>query len=199
MHEYSVSGHPREKIIFWVAFISIALGPFLMDEVINAYTFVTGKTLSLTIAVSVVFTAIYFLFNKYLWKVKFFGKVFSFPNLSGTWVCKGSTLNSDGEIEFSWDGKVRIEQTWDKVLITLITDKSKSQSLSVVGGVCHVPTVGYKLSYSYANVPSIDQVALDRHEGFCQLTFSEDMTSAQGHYFNGQGRFTFGKMILNRE
>ena len=37
-----------------------------------------------------------------------------------------------------------------------------------------------------------------RHLGFCDLNFAKDLKSAEGEYFNGHGRNTFGVMHLTR-
>jgi hypothetical protein len=34
--------------------------------------------------------------------------------------------------------------------------------------------------------------------GFSELVFSKDLVSAEGEYFNGHGRYTFGTMHLTR-
>lgn len=199
MHEYSVIGHPREKIIFVVAFISIVFGPLVVSLVEGLYGSITGQVTSLTIAVMSIFLALYFVFNKWVWKVGIFSKIFSFPNLNGSWTCSGETLDTGGLVTYEWSGKIRIEQSWDKVLITLSTENSKSTSLSVVGGIRYIPTIGYRLSYSYENTPNVGEAELRKHEGFCELTFSLDNCSAAGHYFNGPDRFTFGRMKLIRD
>ena len=198
MHEYSVIGHPREKITFVVAFISIVFGPIVISFFESLYSSLTGQVLSLTVAVMSIFSLLYFAFNKWGWKVKLFSKLFSFPNLNGTWVCVGETLDSDGSVKYEWAGNIEIEQTWDSVLITLKTKNSSSTSLSLVGGIRYIPRVGYKLSYSYNNNPKVGEPELEKHEGFCELTFTIGLDSAEGYYFNGPGRFSYGRMNLTR-
>jgi len=199
VHEYSVIGHPRERIIFIIAFISIIVGPIVISILGEIYSSLTGQVFSLSIAVMSIFSGLYFLFNKWFWKIRLFSKIFSFPNLNGTWVCSGETLDTSGSIKYQWSGQIRIEQSWDKLLITLVTENSKSSSLSVVGGIRYIPTIGYKLSYSYENDPNIGEVDLKKHEGFCELVFSENLESSSGHYFNGANRFTFGRINLIKD
>lgn len=199
VHEYSVIGHPRERIIFAVAFVSIVFGPIAIAAFEGVYSSLTGQVISLTVTVTSIFSFLYFTFNKWIWKISIFEKAFSFPNLNGSWSCSGETLDSNGSVVYEWLGRVCIQQSWDKMLITLTTKNSQSRSLSVVGSVRHIPTVGYKLSYSYDNSPNIGESQLSKHEGFCELIFCDDTRTASGHYFNGPNRFTFGRMSLTRE
>lgn len=199
MHEYSVIGHPREKIVFWIAFISIIGVPFIVSLSERLLLILTGNIMYIALPVSVVFIVLYFLFNKYVWRCSFFGKLFGFPDLNGDWVCEGSSLNSDGDEKYPWSGIVKVEQSWDKFLITLKTDSSTSHSISIIGGIKYIPSLGFKVSYSYENNPSIDKPELKKHEGFCELMFDADLKSARGHYFNGPGRFTFGRITLRRD
>ncbi|EFT0650436.1 hypothetical protein HWA29_002463 [Escherichia coli] len=39
---------------------------------------------------------------------------------------------------------------------------------------------------------------LTPHVGFAEFRFDEELKSAEGHYFNGQGRTTFGTMKITR-
>jgi hypothetical protein len=55
-----------------------------------------------------------------------------------------------------------------------------------------------KLSYSYQNHPKAGEPELQKHQGFCELTFDEARSSAEGHYFNSLGRYSFGRMQLIR-
>ncbi|GGI27356.1 MULTISPECIES: hypothetical protein [Bradyrhizobium] len=58
---------------------------------------------------------------------------------------------------------------------------------------------GYRLLYNYRNDPAIGEVDLRSHLGSCMLIFSKDLESAEGEYFNGHGRFTFGTISLKRD
>lgn len=198
MHEYSVIGHPRETVIFWIAFVAIVVGPTSISLFEAAATSLTGQVVSITFAVSAIFSTVYFVFNKWLWKLVLFGKVFSFPNLNGSWTCRGKTLGNDGSTKHEWNGTVVIEQKWDKILISMKTDQSTSRSLSVTCGIKHIPGMGYQLTYHYENTPAINQPELKKHEGFCTLIFDEDLCSAHGHYFNDPSRFTFGEIHLKQ-
>ncbi|MDR3600353.1 MAG: hypothetical protein P4L49_07725 [Desulfosporosinus sp.] len=199
MHEYSVIGHPREKIIYWLAFISIISAPLVskfIDMILNNYLSITWK---LTISGVAIYTILYILFNKYLWKIEAFSKLFKFPNLNGEWQCVGKSYNPKQNKNFNWNGNIKIVQTWDKISITLKTSNSTSQSMSSIGGIKHIPGIGYKLAYNYENSPHISSTELAKHEGYCSLDISEERISADGYYFNNaKERQTFGEMKLTR-
>lgn len=197
MHEYSLVGHPREKIIFILAFISISLAPLISKVVQASFQNYFNIVISLTLSSSTIFTLLYILFNKFIWKTSVFRNVYSFPDLNGEWECAGKSLNVELNEEFDWSGIVVIKQSWDKVLITLKTSNSTSQSVSIIGGIKHLPGMGYKLSYNYENNPNALAKDLKKHEGFCSLIFNEDLALAQGFYFNNvKERKTYGEMNL---
>jgi hypothetical protein len=199
MHEYSVVGHPREKVIFYLAFLS-----FLISSFVTYFTEVWMQerfniVLSFSLSVAAIFALLYLLFNHVLWKVKLFGKLAGFPNLNGTYECTGLSYHTERQENFEWEGIVTIRQTWDKFLVSVETKTSTSRSQSIVGGLKYLPGVGFKLSYHYENVPNISSKELKKHEGFCVLTFSEGGMAANGFYFNNyKDRPTYGEMILKR-
>ena len=199
MHEYCVIGHPREKIIYWLAFISIVFAPLvsnLIHILLNDYLSITWK---LTLSGVVIFSILYIIFNKYLWKIKYFSKLFRFPDLNGEWECIGKSYNPKINKNYDWNGTVKIVQTWDKISITLKTSNSTSQSMSSIGGIKHLPGIGYRLAYNYENSPHISTTELAKHEGYCSLDISEELNSANGYYFNNaKDRQTFGEMKLKR-
>lgn len=142
------------------------------------------------------YIVMYGIFNQYVWKIKPLAAVLNVPDLSGTWECVGKSLNLDKSIAHEWSGTVTVWQTWDKLKIRLKTPQSGSESISAA--LLHDPTEGYRLMYHYKNDPRLDQPELKSHRGFAELVFSLDGKSADGEYFNGQGRYTFGTMALNR-
>jgi len=190
LHEYTVIGHPRQKVIFIVAIVSIFASHFITN-IIHSW-------LSFSLSAFTLFTILYFLFNQYIWKFSLFEKVFRFPNIAGEWECTGLATNITSNQDFDWEGTTTITQTWDKVLISLRT-KTSPQSLSLTGGIRHFPGVGYKVTYHYENTPSASAVEVKKHEGFCILTFSSDLSTAEGCYFNNiKDRASYGEMKLKR-
>ena len=199
MHEYSIINHPREKIIFFIALISIFLAHFLTDYVYPYLQQYFDIKVSFVISGASVFGLIYLLFNQLLWKSTIFIKLLSFPNLNGSWECKGHSRNIETNEEFTWQSTVNISQTWDKILISQQTASSTSQSISNVGCIKHFPKLGYQVSYHYQNTPNEMQRDLLEHDGLCTLLFEENLQKAKGNYFNnGKTRKTVGVMELEK-
>lgn len=201
MHEYTVIGHPRQKLIFYIALISILLSNFITNYVDKWLGRYFNITFTFSLSGITIFGVLYLIFNNYLWKLKYFEKIFHFPNIEGQWDCTGLSNNIALNRQFDWEGSITIKQTWDKILISLKTNNSSSRSMSVTGGIKYFPGVGYKLSYHYENNPNAaTEEDLRKHEGFCILTFSEDRETADGCYFNNiKDRQSYGEMKLKRK
>jgi hypothetical protein len=150
-----------------------------------------------TFGAGVVYAALYWLFNRHVWKFPLLSGILKVPDLSGEWICQGQTINLDKTLSYKWSGEVTIIQRWDKLRIRLKT--SQSGSNSVFAALIHDEADGYRLMYSYVNEPKIGETDLKAHRGFADFTFAKDLTRADGEYFNGHGRFTFGTMILTRK
>ena len=135
MHTYSINSDKRLKVILIMILISIIITPgfnFILNKI---GSFVSDndvlKNMIETIdfygynikqfSVLFIFGIIYFLYDRYLWKIKIFKfKFSSIPNLSGIW---------KGQYKSSWKDTVgnvslNIKQTWTKIQI--ISDNEKS-------------------------------------------------------------------------
>jgi hypothetical protein len=142
-----------------------------------------------------VYGALYWLFDRYAWKITPLGRLLKVPDLSGDWLCEGLPLES--ETAKPWKGRVTIVQSWDRLRLHLATEQSSSDS--VAAALQHDAAVGYRLMYHYRNQPRPGERELSAHHGFAELTFARDQKSATGDYFNGRGRNTFGTIRLSRE
>lgn len=143
-----------------------------------------------------VFGVLYTLFDRYAWRWEPLSRWLKVPDLSGAWRCDGQTVNFDGTPSFSWEGNVTIIQSWDRLRVRLKTKQSGSNSITAAL-ICDEAD-GYVLLYNYSNDPRINEPNLKSHRGFAELTFAKDLQSAEGGYFNGHGRYTFGTMRLTR-
>ena len=198
MHEYSVIGHPRKTIILVLAIVSGVISKGITN-LLETWVAEFNVVVSFSVSTFTVFALLYLLFNHILWKLNIFSKFLNFPNLNGEWECLGLSNNIKKNKQYPWNGTVVIKQTWDKMLISVKTSTSTSHSISQTGGLRHYPGLGYKMSYHYENIPSVSQTELKKHEGFCILTFDENVTSATGCYFNNiKDRATYGEMNLRR-
>ncbi|HOF35110.1 MAG TPA: hypothetical protein PKU84_13925 [Spirochaetota bacterium] len=197
MHGYSVDNHPRAKIMFLMSLMAISITPKINELISKILTQIPNNTISLSIGCATIFTIVYILFDRFLWKIVL-RKIFNYPNFSGTWGLTGLSNKPTTEKKYEWTGKIVITQTWSKIIITLTTDNSTSKSVSITGGVNRIPGVGYTLSYHYSNYPNKTGTELKKHDGFCILDFDEKIHKATGRYFTDADRNTSGTMELTK-
>jgi hypothetical protein len=204
-HDYAiVGGLNRAKVGRYLSVIAAAVSAgivFILLAAVNLVQWLglpanlTPSVLSL-VGAGAVFGVLYWIFNYYAWRWPLLNSAVKVPNLSGEWKCAGKTFQSDGKIQYEWEASVIIFQQWDKIRVRLKTKQSGSDSIAAAL-VCD-DSDGYRLLYNYRNDPKIGEVELKSHLGFCDLNFAKDLKSAEGEYFNGRGRNTFGIMHLTR-
>jgi hypothetical protein len=204
-HEYAlVGGLNRAKVGRYLSLIAAAVSASIVFVLLAAVNLaqrwglpanLTPSILSL-VGAGAVFGALYWLFNGYAWKWPVLNRAIKVPNLSGTWECTGTTCALNDAPAQQWKGVVNIYQRWDKIRLRLKTEQSTSDSIAAAL-VCDDED-GYRLLYNYRNEPRIDAIELTAHIGFCDLKFAPDLDSADGEYFNGRGRATFGTLRLVR-
>lgn len=203
MHDYSIDKHPKEKVLFVLAFLAITFAPIiqgLAEWAVSAFQLSSKLSSAPAVAVPVfgLFAALYFLFNKYLWKLGWLRKLLLVPDLNGTWGCKGrTTLKNGEEADFDWAATIKITQSWSKILIHLQTSQSESKSISA--SLFHEDGVGFRVLYQYDNRPNADELDLLNHSGCGELLFDENVTNASGSYFTDRHRTTVGTMSLKKE
>ncbi len=177
MHDYSIDRHPKEKVLFLLALIAIVTAPIvkgLAEYLVSLLEVSTGWSSAPVVAVPVfgLFAGLYFLFDKFLWKITWLRKLLLVPDLNGKWACTGRTNLKNGEpVNFDWNATVSITQSWSKILIHLKTSQSESKSISA--SIYHEAGVGYRLLYQYNNKPNADELDLSNHSGSAELLFSE--------------------------
>ncbi|MGH7484715.1 MAG: hypothetical protein ACREMY_03795, partial [bacterium] len=155
-------------------------------------TSIPPSVLSL-VSAATIWGVLYWVFDRFAWRWRLLARLLGVPNLAGDWLCEGVTLSAEGA---PWQGRVAITQTWDRIRVRLKTEQSGSNSISAA--LLRDPIDGYILLYHYQNDPHVDQPQLRSHHGFAELTFSKDLRRAEGEYFNGHGRYTWGTMKLTR-
>jgi hypothetical protein len=205
-HEYALlGGVNRAKfgrlLGLIAASVSAAIGFVLLAMVDLAKQYglpanLTPSVLSL-VGAGAVFTALYWLFDRYAWRWSFLKPVIKVPNLAGEWNCKGQTINPDKSLGYVWSASITIHQSWDKIKVHVKTDQSSSSSIAAAI-VCD-DADGFHLMYNYRNQPGTGEKELHAHVGFCELLFHRSLFTAEGEYFNGNGRYTFGTMKLTRK
>lgn len=198
MHSYDVTGHPKVKVIFFIAIFSVTIATWLNIS-IDLLERRIGMPISITFSSITAFGILYLLFSKVVWKCNVFTKIFRYPNLNGKYTIIGESLKDITKEKFNWQGVLLVKQDWDKILVSMKSNNSSSESTSVNGSIVYRPMKGYELTYSYENIPSNTQAELHKHNGTCTLTFDEELNSAIGNYYNdGKDRKTYGCMNLRR-
>lgn len=201
-HEYIViCGFNRSKVGRYIAivasvisFVLILLALTLIEWLKNFHinSHIPASVFSL-ISAGGIYMGLYTWFDKNLWHNTYLGKFLCVPNLAGRWNVEGHTRSEGGK---PWEGELRIVQSWDKVRIHLKTQSSHSDS--VTASIIHDEGIGYQLLYNYRNQPKTGEEHLTSHVGFAEFRFDDGLKSAKGHYFNGQGRATYGTMTITR-
>ncbi|MFQ1867534.1 pancortin-3 [Aeromonas veronii] len=190
MHDYAVFGHSRATIGRYLGTASVILTGLISSVIlwlhqVDGFSFMAGATVS----TAVVYFALHWTFNNYVWKVP----LFKIPDLNGVWSVRGETLSEDdGVIKYNWEAEIDIEQTWEKISINLKTKQSSSESYTATLAKKSGTRGGWVLHYSYSNSPDASQFhELNSHRGYCEVIFDKELTSGEAAYFNSNGRRTF--------
>jgi hypothetical protein len=205
-HEYALLGamnraHVGRYLGLIAAAVSASIVYLLLSAVDIAHRLgwnvnVTPSILSL-VGATAVFGVLYWVFDRFAWRWRFLNTVINVPYVAGEWRCQGQTINPDGSAGHQWNATITILQSWDKIRVLLKTAQSSSNSIAAAL-ICD-DADAYRLLYHYRNDPKIGEVELKSHLGFGELIFARDLRTADGEYFNGHGRNTFGTMKLKRK
>lgn len=197
MHDYAIINHNRVNVGRWIGVASILLSSLISVVLVRFSEISSFKMVAnFTVSSGVVYLLLYYFFNKFFWKLAWF----KLPNIEGVWSINGKTIDQDGKIVFEWKGELDIEQTWDKIVISLKTKQSKSESYTATLRKEPGSKGGWILYYSYKNESKInEQRDLSSHKGFCEITFNGVNKIASGNYFNNFGRYTFGTFDLKKK
>jgi len=205
-HEYAlVGGVNRAKIGRYITLVSAIVSAGIVFVLLSAVDLAKKYDLSVNLPPVVlslvgagsVFVALYWIFDRFLWRLPGVAMFLRVPNLSGDWHCDGQTLNPDKSPSYAWQATITIAQSWDRIRLHLATATSTSDS--VAAAIAYDSIDGYHLLYHYRNTPAVTSVDLAAHRGFGELIFSKDLRTATGEYFNGSGRFSFGTMRLRKK
>jgi len=203
-HEYAIlGGMNRAKVGRYLALVAAATsaGAVVMSSSLGLWLESKGWPRILTnwiataVSAGIAWTALYWMLDRHAWRWPLVGRALGVPDISGDWIIEGVSLSSDGER--IWRGTAKISQRWDKIHVRI--DTAHSISDSITAALLCEPGGGHRLLYTYRNTPKIRERDLQAHRGSADLLFAADRQSAEGEYFNGQGRFTFGTLTLTRE
>ena len=203
-HEYTMlGGISRVKVGRYLALISSSISAGIVFIVLWAVNIAQKFGLPANVPPSVmslagagaVFIVLNWLLNRYAWRWAGINGLLKVPDLSGTWVCSGVSLDAANPNR-DWEGEITIVQSWDKIRVRLKTATSGSNSKAAA--LINDEADGWRLFYNYQNEPNIDQPDLKPHRGFAEILFDRSLTTGSGEYFNGYGRYTYGTMSLKR-
>jgi len=205
-HEYALlGGINRARVGRYLTLIAASVSAGIVFVLLTAVDIakrfgwnvnLTPSVLSL-VGAAAVFSVLYWTFDRFAWRWRFLNAVINVPNVAGDWACDGQTIGKDGTPGYVWQADVTILQSWDKIRVRLKTAQSGSDSIAAAL-ICD-DSDGFRLLYNYRNDPKIGEVELRSHLGFSELVFAKNLEAAEGEYFNGHGRYTFGTMKLRRK
>lgn len=191
MHSYSIDDK-RIKVLASIGGISFLVSFFILEKIngfvdsINGLTYINDIPYIREISTfSAVFMAVFYLFDRLLWK----SKLSKIPNLNGDWEGKIETSHNGRE----FDIKVNIKQTWSSISIILETANSRSKS-----EVASISISKSRLVYQFFNEPFFkSEKTLHKHYGATMLDFKGNGI-LKGFYFTDRDRQTHGDINLKR-
>jgi hypothetical protein len=188
MHTYAMKDCARERYILYMVLLAIPI-----FGAVQKFAGLMG--LAVSVGTISIFGGIYFVFDRWAWRMPIFSRLAGIPNLQGNWTVTGQTSGADGQPR-EWAGTARITQTWSHISISIDTEMSRSRSGMAAVECDHGH--GFRVVYAYVNEPKGTECELYSHRGTCQVVFSADLVSGDGTYFNDHQRRTFGTMTWKR-
>lgn len=206
MHTYSLGGSKeniRHTVMLWLFVLSIILctiGNQILDS-INTNNSALFKGISsffakwswLGVSISTfsafaIFGFLFWLFDRYIWKLGVVKKITGIPNFSGEW---------EGILKSSFDKtkdisiKVVIQQSWSK--ISVLCHFTQSDSWSDTAYINPEHGKGPMLKFTYANCAQSVSWEVKEHRGDNELflgqydKLNKRYTTLNGDYFNNRG------------
>ena len=192
MHDYATDSRERVFVVRFLFMASVSA----VAAVLIPSDLVPMRWLLPVPSIALVFGVSYWAFDNCLWRWRFLRamRLISAPDLRGTWM--GTIASSYSEFEKSQQVKVRIEQTWTKMAVRLISAESRSWSVTA-SVLAHAPE-GLVLTYLFDNAPEAGTAkTMHRFRGTAVLV-SVAPGRLEGDYYTGRGRETHGSIKLRR-
>lgn len=134
-------------------------------------------------------------FRRWIWRANLLHRfgIVKVPLLDGSWT--GHVSTSFDDLAGRHPVTVEITQDWTHLLVRLISEYSRSESL--VGGILVATEVS--LSYDYRNEPLPGAVGtMHAHRGSATLRYDRETGVLEGEYFSGRDRANYGAIRLER-
>lgn len=204
-HEYAVIGHSRATVGRFLGvgagLASSATALVIASAITYAerWGFLQARAFwTLPLTATVFYTLGHLAFDRWAWRTWLVHLFLNVPDLRGKWHCDGESIDPvTGKVEYKWVAEVTVSQSWEKIRIYSETKQSRSRS--VAASILVEEDVGYILMYSYRNHPRPGEPELKAHHGYAEWHISKDGLTAEATYFNGDGRYTGGRMKLSRK
>lgn len=190
------------KPFTWLILILIAISLFissLINLFIKSINFEVPYYLNLPILGMAIYSLLFGLFDKYLWKFKIFRYlgVVNSENLSGKW--KGYIKSSFDKFSKEISSELNITQTGTSIKIYGTFNQSKSCSVHENFGIDEIDGAT-SLFYFYKNNLSYDATeTMSKHEGAVKLTYSKENDELTGYYYSGRNRNNYGTMYFKKD
>lgn len=113
MHDYSIRNKSKRITYYWISAISIMVTPVVINflEKLFAKIPILNKLynqinlLGFSFSAVLIFTILWFLFSKMIWKLFAKTKIIKIPDISGNWFCAGEGRKYlDSNNVNSWKG-----------------------------------------------------------------------------------------------
>lgn len=155
--------------------------------------------IELPISVIAIYSLLFSLFDKYLWKLKIFRilGIIKSKDISGKW--SGYIKSSYNKFSNEIPSELSIKQRGTSIKIYGKFNESKSCSIHENFGIDEIDGA-MSLFYFYKNEPNYDSnQTMSKHEGSCKLKFDREKDELTGYYFSGRDRNNYGIMYFKRE
>lgn len=190
MHNYTLDvDDKRTKILSSILVLNVIAWGFI-SYLISEYniSFIISVILSiLPITLDIIF---YWYFENHLWK--YMGNFIPQPYIGGKW--EGKIISSYKKTETNL--KVKIEQTWSKIDITLESEYAYSNTIMAMFLIDKSANVN--LVYNFYNEAKNNDLDLNSHYGMGRLIIEENNNLMRGEYFTDDKRQTYGTIKLKK-
>lgn len=212
MTSYSVDTSIRKNVIIVLVIIGLMLvNPMdwllekIYSEIVYHFPFIQPvfNLLSILgmnffgISFLSIFSLLYTIFSKCLWKCKYIIMLTGVPNLNGRWKGKLKSSHKDkktGKSKEPIDIEMEIVQNWNLMNVKCYFPESNSYSKMI--SLHTKDPKGCLLGFSYRNDSMDVDIVAREFSGFNELVYKND--ELKGVYFTNRGDGTHGTIFLKR-
>ncbi|MGC6329241.1 Cap15 family cyclic dinucleotide receptor domain-containing protein [Rhizorhabdus sp. FW153] len=125
------------------------------------------------------------------------------PDIYGLWALHGTTLAPDGSTLYEWDADMEIFRRDGSPAVIISTKGGasggrNSRSLSFAEKFERQADGNWRLRYGYEADPEHEATASHEFFGLSQLTFSTELSRAEGSSCNYNGRYVIMRLQAER-